>query len=230
MIDINGNPVINNLDLAARYAANLDRYELLSWSMYDSAQLTAAGARQLQFFQLPVNAGASSFGGGPKTYDDTNLESGGALNAMQAFIISTVELDLQPAIGFGPGRMPAVFGTQSVATAINDVWKVLCTGWLELTIGSKLYLQEGPLMQFGAAATLEVDAAVADVSSAGANLQSRFSFAKAIGTPYTLAPNNLLLAPSQNFGVTLNWTTVQPITTGMRIFARLTGQLIRATQ
>lgn len=228
---VNGNPVINNLTQANNYAVNLDKYEFLTQSLYDSAAYPTTGIAALTFFQFQVGAGVSPISGGAKTLEDTNMLAAGSMPAMQAYVLTSIELDVQPAVpAFTAATLPAVFGAQAAASPINDVWKVRATGWLQLNIGSKAYMTEGPLMKFPASNDFEINAAVADISTTGANLQSRISYAKAIGVPYLLAPNNLLLIPNQNFSLTLNWATVQTITTAMRIFARFGGQLIRAAQ
>jgi hypothetical protein len=231
MIVVNGNPVINNLDAANQYAVNLNSYEFLTQSLYDSAAYPTTGIAQLTFFQFQVGAGVSVISGGAKTLEDTNMLAAGSMPAMQAFVVTGIELDMQPAVpAFTAATLPAVFGAQAVASPINDVWKVRATGWLQFNIGSKAYMTEGPLMRFPASTDLEIDAAAADVSTAGASFQTRISYAKAVGVPYLLAPNNLLLIPNQNFSLTLNWATLQTVVTAMRIFARFTGQLIRAAQ
>ena len=91
-------------------------------------------------------------------------------------------------------------------------------------------MTEGPLVKFPGSNDFEVDAALADVTTAGSNFQSRIAYGKAVGPAYTLAPNNLLLVPQQNFNVTLNWATVETTTAAARIFVRLMGQLLRAAQ
>ena len=227
---INGIPVINNLGDAKNYAVNVNTYETITQSLYDSAAYPTTGIAQLTYFQLPVGSGVGVISGVAKTPEDTNMAGAGAMPNMQAYIVTSVELDVQPAIAFTAAVQPAAFGAQAVATSINDVWKIRATGWLDFTIGSKSYLLEGPLMKFPASNDLEIDAAAADVSSTAASLQTRIGYAKAVGPAYVLSPNNLLLIPMQNFKVTLNWATLETVTTQARIFVRLMGQLLRAAQ
>lgn len=227
---INGIPVINNLDKATEYATNLDSYEILTQSLYDSAAYPTTGIAALTYFQNQVGSGTGVISGAAKTLEDTNMQGNGSMPNLQAYLVTSVELDVQPAIAFGAAVNPAAFGAQAVATSINDVWKIRATGWLDFKIGSKSYLQEGPLMKFPASNDLEINAAAADISTTGANMQTRIAYAKSVGPAYVLAPNNLLLIPMQNFNVTLNWATLETVTSQARIFVRLMGQLLRASQ
>jgi hypothetical protein len=232
---IGGTPVINNLTDANNYSVNIDKYETIQQSLYDSAAYATGGQNQLAFFGQPQGAGISAVSGLPKTLEDTNMTAAGSLPNMQAYIVTSVEIDVQPGFGdpqslFPAGVQPADFGAEAVATSINDAWIIRATGYLQFTIGSKPYLQEGPLMKFPASNDLEIDAAVCDASTAGADLQTRISYAKSVGPAYILAPNNLLLIPMQNFSVTLNWSTPQAVTTTARLFVRLMGQLLRSAQ
>jgi hypothetical protein len=169
--------------------------------------------------------------GAAKTGEDTNMQGAGAMPNMQAYLVTSVELDVQPDVPtFAAPGLPAAFGAAAVAASINDVWRIRATGFLNFNIGSKSYLYEGPLMKFPASNDLEIDAAVCDATTPAAASQTRIAYAKSVGPAYVLAPNNLLLIPMQNFNVTLNWGTLQPVAAQARIFARLMGQLLRASQ
>jgi hypothetical protein len=227
---VNGLPVINNNADTQRFAVNLNSYETLTQSLYDSAAYPTTGISQLTFFQYPIGAGISVISAGPKTGEDTNMQGSGALPNMQGYVVTSVELDIQPDIPFTAASMPAAFGAQAIATSINDVWRVRSTGYLNFNIGSKSYLFEGPLMKFPASNDFEINAAVSDATTPAAAFQTRIAYGKAVGPAYILSPNNLLLIPMQNFNVSLNWATLQPVATTMRIFARFMGQLLRASQ
>lgn len=228
---VNGIPVINNLAQAKAYNVNQDSYEMVSQSLYDSAAYPTAGTATLTYFQLGVGSGAGVISGVAKTNEDTNMQASGSLPAMQAYIISAIELDVQPGVpAFTATVLPAFSGAAQVISIINDVWKIRATGWLGVNIGSKLYMQEGPLMRFPAEADLEIDAAIADSTTPGAANERYAATAKAVGPYYDISPNNLLLIPNQNFNATLNWATLESITTAARIFVRFRGALIRAAQ
>lgn len=230
---VNGIPIINNINWASQqYAVNQNAYEAITQSLYDSGAYPTTGIAALTFFQTPVGAGTGVISGAAKTLEDTNMQGAGAMPNMQAYVVTSVELDVQPAVpGFATAAVqPAAFGAGAVATSINDVWKIRATGFLNFVIGAKPYLSEGPLMKFPASNDLEIDAAASDASTAAASQQTRLAYAKAVGPAYVLAPNNLLLIPMQNFAVSVNWATLQTVTTAARIFCRLMGQLIRAAQ
>lgn len=230
---VNGIPVLASLAAAGNYSVNLNSYEALTQSLYDSGAYPTAGLAQLTFFQYAVGAGTGVISNAAKTLEDTNMQFGGALPAMQAYIVCSIEVEYQPGIssaGFAAAELPSVFGAQLAANQVNDAYKVRSTGWLNFNIGSKSYMNEGPLMKFPASNDFEIDAAVCDATTAAASSQSRIAYGKAVGPAYLLSPNNLLLVPQQNFNVTLNWSTVETVTAAGRIFVRLMGQLLRAAQ
>jgi hypothetical protein len=228
---INGIPVINNLSQAQAFNVNLNKYEMISQSLYDSAAYPITGLAAMTFFQLPQGSGVGVISGGAKTAEDTNMQAAGNMPAMQAYIVTSFELDVQSGVpAFSATSLPAFHGAAQVITSINDVWKIRATGFLQFVIGSKAYITEGPLMKFPASNDLEIDAAIADSTTAGAANQTFAAYAKAVGPAYEIAPNNLLLIPNQNFSGTLNWATLETVTTAARIFMRLMGTLIRAAQ
>ena len=232
---INGIPVINNLDAINQFAVNTNKFEAITQSLYDSAAYPTTGIQTLTFFQTAPGGGTSPITGNPKTNEDTNMPGNGFLPNLQAFVITSVELEVQPAFGtpgslWPVGYQPANFGAQHLAASVNDEWIVRATGYLDIYIGTKHYLTEGPLYKFPASNDMELDAAVCDVTTASATGQTRLAYMKAVGPAYILAPNNLLLIPMQAFNVTLNWNTLQPIANVARIFTRLMGQLIRSAQ
>jgi hypothetical protein len=234
-IMINGNPVVGSIPGLQAFAVNLNKYEAITQSLYDSAAYVTAGQNALTFFQTPQGGGTSPISGAAKTFEDTNMLAAAMMPAMQAYLVTSIELDIQTGIGasgslFPAAQLPAVFGAQAVAAAVNDNWKIRATGFAKLTIGSKDYITEGPLMKFPASNDFELSGAMSDISTTGASMQSRNMYGKSVGPAYTLAPNNLLLAPTQNFAGSLNWATLVTVTTQARIFFRLMGQLFRSAQ
>jgi hypothetical protein len=80
---------------------------------------------------------------------------------------------------------------------------------------------------------MEIHAALADVSSAAASLQSRIAHAYWCGRPYLLDPAAIELIENQNFEVTLNWPEgVQALPSGNpgRLVVVLDGFLYRRPQ
>jgi hypothetical protein len=124
-----------------------------------------------------------------------------------------------------------VFGAQAAAALVNDAYIFGRSGNLNLTIGSKPYLQEAPLGRFPAKTHFCVDAALAEGTTAAAASQSRVSFGYWAGRPYLLDKAPLLLPENQNFSLTLAWPEgVQAITSPARVGVILDGILYRRSQ
>lgn len=215
--------VPNRADLA-KYNVNRPGWEAIRQSLYDFTAYAQAGQTQLTFFALPV-------GQGGKTLSDTNMTLAGQIPANQEYLVQSIEVVFFPTVPAVAANNPAAFGAQAVAASVNDVYIVSRTGNLNFTIGSKPYLQEAPLGRFPAKTHMNVRAALADVSTAGANLQSRIAYAYTEGRPYLLSPADLRLVSNQNFTVTLNWPEgVQAITNAGRIGIILDGIMYRRSQ
>lgn len=222
---------VPSYDALSAYNVNRDGWEAIKQSIYDSQAYAAAGATSLSFFQLPVGQG-TGFGGAAKTFSDTNILSPGSMPANQEFLIQSVEVNFFPSTPTVAAQMPAAFGAQAIAQIVNDAFIFYRAGNLNLIIGSKSYLQEGPLLRFPPKAYFEVtSAALSDVTTAGAALQSRIAYATARGRPYMLQPANLRLVSNQNFNCQLSWPEgLQAITNPGRIFVILDGILYRRSQ
>lgn len=216
-------------DLSA-YNVNRDGWEAIRQSLYDSTSYAAAGVSQLSFFALPVGQG-TGFGGGAKTLSDTNMTLAGQMPANQEFLIQSLEVQFLPTTPTVAADMPAAFGAGAIANIVNDAYIFYRSGNLNLVIGSKSYLQEANLMRFPPKSFFDLHAALADATTAAANLQSRVAYATAHGRPYMVQPANLRLVSNQNFGVTLNWPEgLQAITNPARVRVILDGILYRRSQ
>lgn len=208
---------IPSLDELAQFAVNRPgQVEVVRSSLYDFQAYAQAGQTQLQFFQVPK--GQSS-----KTFADTNMTVAGVLPAPQSFLIESIE------IYFFPAGDPSIFGTAAAAENVNDVYDVFKSGWLELFIGSKPYLDEAPLGKFPPRCGLTGWAALSNASTETALQATSISYASFGGPTYQLQPN-ILLTPSQNFIVTLNWPTAVAISAAGRIGINLGGVLYRNSQ
>lgn len=227
----NGTPNVTNMaDLGQFATTQWNNWEFITQSLYDSVAYPAAGLLNNSFFQIPRGQGVG-FGGGTKTLSDTNMAQAGQLSSGLCFVITSIELEFQPATPTVAAGMPAAFGAQLVATSINDAYIFWRSGNLSLSILNKPYNQEAPLMRFPSTNDFSLQAALADVSSTAANLQSRIAFASAYGTPYVLSPNNLLIPSTVAFNVTIAWPEgLQAITNPARVFCRLNGMEGRTAQ
>lgn len=208
-----------------KYSVNRAGWEAIRQTLYDFQVYAAAGQAQLTFFSQPIGGAAA------RTASDTNMTLAGQIPANQEFLAQSIEVHFFPTAPAVAAANPSAFGAQAVAAQINDAYLVGRTGNLSLVIGSKPYLQEAPLGRFPAKTGFELHAALADVTTAGASLQSRIAFGRWCGRPYLLSPADLLITANQNFAVTLNWPEgVQAIANPARIGVVLDGILYRRSQ
>ena len=208
-----------NPEVFAKYAVNRPgQIEAIREPLYDYQAYAAAGQTSLTFFAVPQ--GQSS-----KTLADTNMEVAGSLPNPKRFLVLGISVQ------FFPGTvLPSAAGAAAgIDSFVNDVWEVFSsTAYVELFIGSKSYVQ-APLNAFPATTRLAGFAGMSDASTAGANLFARTSYAASTGSPYNMQPP-VMLEPTQNFKVSINWPTVVAITNAGRIGVHLHGVLYRNSQ
>ena len=213
---------VSNMAELQRYNVNLESFEQLKTNLYDSNAYPAAGVTTLQFFQIPI-------GQGNKTLEDTNMRLAGQLPTNQLFLVEGVEVLFLPTDPTVAADMPAAFGAGAVAAIINDAYIFYRSGFLKFRVGSKDYIEEGPLMKFPPSQNFKVEGALADATTAAANQQSRIAYGYAGGVPYGIIP--ILLIENQNFDITLEWPSgVQAITNPARVVVTLDGVLFRRAQ
>ena len=228
MVQVIPSPQISNIADLQKYNVNLQEFEQIRQSLYDSAIYPAAGATSLRFFQQPI-------GQDGKTLEDTNLQLAGQLPTNQLFLVEDVQLLFFPNFDgavTNPDDQPAVFGAQAAAQQINDVYEFAQAGALRFEIGSKDYLREAPLQVFPAKTKFHVEGALADSSTGAADAQSRIGFAYTCGVPYLLNPP-LLLIENQNFGVEIlypNGVRPLPSAADAKVFCKFGGILFRRAQ
>jgi hypothetical protein len=227
----NGAPVIGNMaDLSTYATMQWGNWEFIEQSLYDSVAYPAAGLLNTIFFQVPQGQGVG-FGGGAKTLSDTNMQNQGMLSQGLMQLVTSIELEFQVTTPTVAAGMPAAFGAQAVAVQINDAYIFWRSGNLVFKVLAKNYVTEAPLMRFPSTDDFSLQAAVGDVSTTGASLQSRIAFASAYGAPYILSPNNILIPSTTGFMVTLAWPEgLQAITNPARIFCHLNGMEARLAQ
>jgi len=214
---------------AEKYRVNRSQeYEVTRQSLFDFTTYQAAGQTSLTFFQLPL-------GQGGKTIADTNLELAGQLPAPKYFLVESLEIYLFP--GDDPVSVDNGVAVDAIATNFaNDQYAVEQSGSLNFFIGSKTYLEEAPLGRFPPKTRLETQFGFAlqtkQLAAADDGAQISGDYAAWSGRPYFLDPYKILLAPTQNFNVTLNWPTAValPSTVDARIGVVLDGVLFRLSQ
>ncbi len=222
--------VMSYEEMKAKYSVTNEYWEVITTSLYDSLPYAAAGVTQMTFFQNGIGQG-TGFGGAAKTLSDTNMISNGLLPNGISFLVQEIELEIQPTTPTVAAQMPAAFGPQAIAQIVNDVFIIGRSGSLTMNILAKPYLTEGPVGQFVSRYDFDISGAVADISTTGANMQSRIVYGKWIGDRYKLSPVDLRLAETMNFNVVLKWEEgLQAITNPARIFCRLRGLEYRRSQ
>jgi hypothetical protein len=209
--------VPNSLTDLQQYNPNLpDAIEAIWQPYYDMQSYPTAGQTQLLFFQIPQGQSA-------KTLADTNMVLAGQFPAPTAFLCTALM------VLYMPGFANLASNTAAAATAnanINDVVKVADSGYLQLTIGSKVYLNDAPLGKFPPNFSVGGLQALAGTYAAGTQVTS--DFARSIGRYYEITP--LLIPMNQNFSVSLNWPTAVTVTAIGRIAVILDGFYYRQSQ
>ena len=210
---------IPTLDQLGQYNVNRPNdVEGIKWDLYDSITYPTTGVAQMQFFQIPQ-------GQSGKTLADTNMTSAGALPSPQAFLVQTIQLMFLPT-----ADAISTYGAAAASAFVNDTYKWWSSkAWLELYIGSKAYLDVAPLLKFPPENGLSGFSAASDTTTAAASGQTLVAYASAGGPIYEVDPP-LLLTPTQNFKVTLNWPSLVTVTGAATVYCNLGGALYRNSQ
>lgn len=183
------------------------QYEVIWQPLYEYQTYPLAGTTGLTFFQNTVG----SVAGGLST---TNMRAAGQMPRPQEFLITGIQ------VVFEAGT--AVAAAAAIPTNVLDVNTVATSGNLELFIGSKAYLNDGPVGAFPQQFGLSI-ASDQGTGAFGTN------YARTAGKYYAITP--VKIPANQNFNVTLNWPEgVQAITVAARIGVRLDGFLYRLSQ
>ena len=208
------NKTLRYTEAAKEYGVHFaDEVEAIRQPLFDSATYLAAGQTQLSFFQTPQ-------GQAGKTFADTNMTNAGTLPAGRAFLIEAITLMALPTAN------PESAAARNFA---NDVWTFFKGGQLELLITSKPYVQAGPLGLFPPKTGLSIGAAAATTDAA---TTIQIVYASASGEVFGVLPAPLMIVPTTNFNLTLNWPVALPTpsTADMKIFCHLWGMMYRWVQ
>jgi hypothetical protein len=208
-----------NPEVFAKYAVNRPgQIEAIRQPLYDYQAYAAAGQTSLTFFAVPN-------GQSGKTLSDTNMETAGSLPNPKRFLVLGISLQFFPGTVL-PGQAPAA---ANIDAFVNDVYEVFTsTSYLELFIGSKSYIQ-APINAFPATTRLQGFGYAADATTLAATSFTRTGYAASAGNPFQMSPP-VMLEPTQNFKVTLNWPSVVAITNAGRVGVHLHGVLYRNSQ
>lgn len=183
------------------------KVESLWQPLYDYAQYSAA-QNAIVFFQNPI--GQAGVGIANKTILDTNMELSGQIPKGQAFFITGIQVEMMPLYDIA-GAALSEFS--------NDVYEFYRTGALILTIGSKAFATQAPLMKFSPTNRLVVDTSTGVATSS-------IQYATSVGREFTTEP--LMLESNQNFNVQLLQLPLP--SAEVRVGVTLNGYLYRNAQ
>lgn len=202
------------MTLARNYGVNVSNVvEAIRQPLFDTVAYAAAGQTALTLFALPI-------GQGGKTKVDTNMTTAGSLPAPQNFLITSIHLLFTPSATLTPaGAVASVEG----GSIIDDTYVFGSNGLLELQVGSKVQVSDGPLGVFPPRSLMEMQVA----TTVAANTPG---YAQWKGMVYDLTP--ILIPWGQNFSINLTWNTAVALPSGAAGSVRcvLDGYLYRLAQ
>lgn len=199
------------VNLAKNYGVNVANVvEAIHQPLFDTLTYAAAGQTTLTFFSLPI-------GQGGKTKVDTNLTNAGMLPAPQNFLITGINLEFKPNAAQTPGVL------LEGGLIIDDTYVFGTNGLLEVQVGSKVQLSDGPLGVFPPRTLMEVNLATTVAATTAGYGQWK-------GMQYDITP--ILIPWGQNFNVALTWNALVPLpsTLAGTIRCTLDGYLYRLAQ
>lgn len=219
-----GRPILTQADLQQHVAA-LATQDVVYWPLYDANSWASAGQTQLNYFNQPIGQGTTTAPGasGTKTISDTNMNSAGLLPKGNDFFMTGVEFQLYP--GVSPEQ---VGGADLVNNFVNDTFNANKSGNVTFTVQNRVYIQDGPLVNFPSSARLFVAAAVGGTNTAGTQSISDIAYACAVGDPYEITP--VYIEATQGFQLNIAWPVAVTLSATARLFARMRGYLIRNAQ
>lgn len=207
------------MDALQSYNVNRAGQPEVIWQpQYHYQSYAMAGQTQLTFFQVPLGQSGT-------TKADTSMVSAGQFPRPQEFLVTGIQVYVKPATAV------ALAGQAPATAQLNwlDVSKMLLSSaWLELFIGSKAYLDDGPLVKFPQVFGLVGAGWRSSASTAVASGDAWIDYARGGGRYYSITP--VKLPANQNFAVTLNWPTAQSISAAATIGVILDGFLYRLSQ
>jgi hypothetical protein len=214
-----GNPP----DMTALQNYNVNRAgqpEVVWQPQYDYQTYGTGGATTFTFFQTPVGQSST-------TLATTSMVAAGQFPRPQEFLVTGIQVLFRPGAAIGQAAV-------APASAVNNNWNdangvLTATGaWLELYIGSKAYLDDGPLAKFPQQFGLTGGAWRASASTAVASGESYLDYVRSAGRYYSITP--VKIPANQNFRVTINFPTAVTVVTAGKIGVILDGFLYRLSQ
>lgn len=221
-----GRPILTQADLQNHINALSGTQDVVYWPLFDSANWAAAGQTLLSFFTSPVGQGTTTAPNatGSKTLADTNMYAAGQLTKGNEFFMTGQEFLLFPGVN------PEQVGTAGIINGfVNDTYLAGKSGVVTLQVGSnRVYIQDGPLVNFPPSVRLFVAAAVGGTDTAATNGIADIAYASWVGDPYDITP--IYIEATQGFQENIQWPGAITLSATARIFSRMRGYLIRNAQ
>ena len=190
-------------------------WEIITQPIRDYQAYPTAGFRSLAFFQNQSGAAGT-------TLENQNMPGAGSFPRGQMFVVEGMEVD------FKPSGLPSVKSAPGVALQLNELYAVTRAGYLTMTIGTRPYLNVGPLSQFPPSFRVFSAGARSDTTTA-AGAQAVYDQTPINqGEPFMFIP--FVLEEVVNFSVALNYDTPVTVTSAGTIGVNMNGALIRRNQ
>jgi len=221
-----GRPILTQDELMA-HKNNLSTQDVVWWPLYDANNWTTGGQTLLQYYTSPVGQGTTTAPGatGTKTLADTNLQVAGQLPKGNDYFQTGLEFLMLP----GDVIEQTLGAGATVNAFANDVYNAGKSGVVTEQVGSnRVYLQDGPLLNFPPSARLFVAAAAGGSSTAGTQSVFDSVYASWVGDPYEITP--IYIEATQAFQVAVQWPAAVTLVATARLYARMRGYLIRNAQ
>lgn len=202
------------------YSVNREgQHEVIWQPQYDYQSYPMAGATQFTFFQTPVGQNGA-------TLADTSMRSAGQFPSPQEFLITGIQVVFTPGGAFSAGNLAAAIAQENW----NDVGDVMLgNAFLELFVGSKAYLDDGPLAKFGQTFGIVGNGdGRAATTVAATTINTQIDYARHSSKYYSITP--VKIPKTQNFNVTLNFPAAIAIAANATIGVILDGFLYRLSQ
>jgi len=216
-------------------AVDWNAKEVVKDSLYDWQQYGAAGQVQLSFFQEEVNTGASLFGAGKKTYEDTNMESSAQMSRGEAFLVHAIALRFVSGVSLVQDDITAA-APAALNFPANDEAEFWNKGWLEFKVLNKVQTRLGPMSNFPPPQQLRLEASMSafytQAAAADGTIQLAGAHAVPVGQIFVPQEPGITLEYGMKFSLTLNWSAALAMPSGQAglVQANLLGVRMRVGQ
>ena len=202
--------------------------------LYDKIAYAAVGqAGVLNFFKVPIGAGATLYGVGPKTLADTNMDQAGILSAGEAFLADFLSFRFISGAKIMQDVVSAVAPVALASPAEDEdtFWRK-SGGFFEFKYLSKR-LASGDVFRAPPPVRMSF-AAVASVISdvAAVTEQVEGSTAVPVGHLWQLLHPGVRFDASTKFSLTMGWNAAVPMPSGLAgvIVAEFNGSRMERSQ